>query len=222
MEAAPVKGKPEWRSFNVGLEEVQDDKGTWGICVGCFFVGLLDGDVGRINSDDLEEGCDFAGLGLHTLRRANITWRQEVGGSSIEASQIAGHANSKHVERRGFRRWNRSGPRALPCQGRTPHRVWENRAFPAGAGPHPTSGFLQARWIPVRAQNVLKQRDLQLTKTLYAQSSPRYSGWFILDLARPQGPGPRGTSPTGSPQMAPDGAPENSIKIGGSSQPKLP
>jgi len=39
--------------------------------------------------------CDFAGLGLHTLRRANITWRQEVGGSSIEASQIAGHANSK-------------------------------------------------------------------------------------------------------------------------------
>jgi integrase len=42
-----------------------------------------------------EQGCDFAGLGLHTLRRANITWRQEVGGSSIEASQIAGHANSK-------------------------------------------------------------------------------------------------------------------------------
>jgi site-specific recombinase XerD len=42
-----------------------------------------------------EEECDFAGLGLHTLRRANITWRQEVGGSSIEASQIAGHANSK-------------------------------------------------------------------------------------------------------------------------------
>ena len=29
------------------------------------------------------------------MRRANITWRQEVGGSSIEASQIAGHANSK-------------------------------------------------------------------------------------------------------------------------------
>ena len=41
------------------------------------------------------EGCDFAGLGPHTLRRANITWRQEVGGSSIEASQIAGHANSQ-------------------------------------------------------------------------------------------------------------------------------
>ena len=45
-----------------------------------------------------EEGCDFPGLGPHTLRRANITWRQEVGGSSIEASQIAGHANSKMTE----------------------------------------------------------------------------------------------------------------------------
>jgi hypothetical protein len=32
------------------------------------------------------------------LRRANITWRQEVGGSSIEVSQIAGHAHSKMTE----------------------------------------------------------------------------------------------------------------------------
>ena len=38
-----------------------------------------------------QEGCDFAGLGPHSFRRANITWRQEVGGSSIEASKIAGH-----------------------------------------------------------------------------------------------------------------------------------
>ena len=37
------------------------------------------------------EGCDFAGLGPHSFRRANITWRQEVGGSAIEASKIAGH-----------------------------------------------------------------------------------------------------------------------------------
>ena len=36
---------------------------------------------------------DFPGFGLHTLRRANITWRQEVGGSAIEASKIAGHSN---------------------------------------------------------------------------------------------------------------------------------
>src|SRR5260370_9068202 len=44
------------------------------------------------------EGCDFAGLGPHSLRRANITWRQEVGGSSIETSQIAGHANTRITE----------------------------------------------------------------------------------------------------------------------------
>ena len=38
-------------------------------------------------------GCDFPGFGLHSLRRANITWRQEVGGSAIEASKIAGHSS---------------------------------------------------------------------------------------------------------------------------------
>ncbi|MBK9170713.1 MAG: tyrosine-type recombinase/integrase [Bryobacterales bacterium] len=40
-----------------------------------------------------EAGCDFEGFGLHSFRRANITWRQEVGGSAIEASKIAGHAS---------------------------------------------------------------------------------------------------------------------------------
>ena len=44
------------------------------------------------------ENCDFPGLGLHSLRRANITWRQEVGASSIEASRIAGHASTKMTE----------------------------------------------------------------------------------------------------------------------------
>lgn len=44
------------------------------------------------------EACDFAGFGLHSLRRANITWRQEVGGSSIEASRIAGHASTRMTE----------------------------------------------------------------------------------------------------------------------------
>jgi integrase len=37
--------------------------------------------------------CDFEGFGLHSLRRANITWRQEVGASAIEASKIAGHSS---------------------------------------------------------------------------------------------------------------------------------
>lgn len=42
-----------------------------------------------------EVGCDFPGLGPHSFRRANITWRQQVGGSAIEASKIAGHSNLK-------------------------------------------------------------------------------------------------------------------------------
>ena len=37
--------------------------------------------------------CDFPGLGPHSFRRANITWRQEVGGTAIEASKIAGHSD---------------------------------------------------------------------------------------------------------------------------------
>jgi len=41
----------------------------------------------------LAEGCDFLAFGFHSYRRANITWRQEVGGSAIEASRIAGHTN---------------------------------------------------------------------------------------------------------------------------------
>lgn len=44
------------------------------------------------------EGCDFPGLGPHSFRRANITWRQEVGGSAIEASRIAGHSSTKITE----------------------------------------------------------------------------------------------------------------------------
>jgi integrase len=44
------------------------------------------------------EGCDFPGIRPHSLRRANITWGQEVGGSSIETSKIAGHANTKITE----------------------------------------------------------------------------------------------------------------------------
>jgi len=40
-----------------------------------------------------DEGYDFLGLGPHSFRRANITWRQEVGGSAIEASKIAGHSD---------------------------------------------------------------------------------------------------------------------------------
>jgi integrase len=47
---------------------------------------------------ELRVGCDFPGLGPHSFRRANITWRQEVGGSSIEASKIAGHSTVRMTE----------------------------------------------------------------------------------------------------------------------------
>jgi integrase len=40
-----------------------------------------------------EEGCDFPGLGPHSFRRANITWRQQVDGSAIKASKISGHSD---------------------------------------------------------------------------------------------------------------------------------
>lgn len=39
-----------------------------------------------------DENCDFPGVGPHSLRRASITLRQEVGGSAIEASKLAGHS----------------------------------------------------------------------------------------------------------------------------------
>jgi hypothetical protein len=39
------------------------------------------------------EEWDFPGLGIHSFRRANITWRQEEGGSSIEASKNAGYSS---------------------------------------------------------------------------------------------------------------------------------
>ena len=44
-----------------------------------------------------QEGCDFAGLGPHSFRRANISWRQQVGGIAIEASKVAGHSNLKRT-----------------------------------------------------------------------------------------------------------------------------
>ena len=53
---------------------------------------------GELHQAAAAEGCDFAGLGPHSFRRANITWRQEVGASSIEASKIAGHSSVRMTE----------------------------------------------------------------------------------------------------------------------------
>src|SRR5579863_4691579 len=48
---------------------------------------------GTLKTVAREAGCDFEGFGLHSFRRANITMRQEVGASAIEASKIAGHSS---------------------------------------------------------------------------------------------------------------------------------
>lgn len=37
-------------------------------------------------------GIDFEGFGMHSLRRLNLTWRQEVGATPLEAMKAAGHA----------------------------------------------------------------------------------------------------------------------------------
>src|ERR1035441_7857741 len=42
------------------------------------------------------EGCDFPGFGHHSLHSANITWRQEVGGSSPESALGVGPRLPQH------------------------------------------------------------------------------------------------------------------------------
>jgi hypothetical protein len=54
--------------------------------------------AGRSRRAAAAEKLDFPGLGPHSFRRANITWRQEVGGSSIETSKISGHASTAITE----------------------------------------------------------------------------------------------------------------------------
>ena len=48
-------------------------------------------------SDENDPGLDCPGFGPHSLRRTNITWRQEIG-SSLEASIIAGHSDIRTTE----------------------------------------------------------------------------------------------------------------------------
>ena len=71
-------------------------------------------------------GCDFPGFGPHSFRRANITWRQEVGGSSIEASRIAGHNGLNVTSEYTFVSAER--------QNELTRRIQEKLAKAAGAG----------------------------------------------------------------------------------------
>jgi integrase len=78
-KAAKDGAKPEAWVFH---QKRSQDKPLWD-------SGVRD----ALHQAAVAEGCDFPGLGPHSFRRANITWRQEVGGSAIEASKIAGHAD---------------------------------------------------------------------------------------------------------------------------------
>jgi integrase len=60
-------------------------------------------DGGLIDDRDLQQhvfrpaaevvGIYYEGFGMHTFRRLNVTWRQEVGATPIEAQKAAGHAS---------------------------------------------------------------------------------------------------------------------------------
>ena len=79
-------------------------------------------------------GIYFEGFGMHTFRRLNVTWRQEVGATPIEAQKAAGHASldmtflytqieetreRSHVERILERLKSREGKlRPTPAEGR--------------------------------------------------------------------------------------------------------
>jgi hypothetical protein len=38
-------------------------------------------------------GIYFEGFGMHTFRRLNVAWRQEVGATPVEAQKTAGHVS---------------------------------------------------------------------------------------------------------------------------------
>jgi integrase len=86
------------------------------------------------------EGCDFLGLGPHSFRRANITWRQEVGGSAIEASRIAGHRSLEMTSHYTFvapERQNELTRRIQQKLAQAGSKPEENKPLPEPATPAP-------------------------------------------------------------------------------------
>jgi integrase len=72
------------------------------------------------------EGCDFIGLGPHSFRRANITWRQQVGGSAIEASKIAGHSDLEMTGEYTFVSPERQNELTRRIQKKLVEAAWKN------------------------------------------------------------------------------------------------
>jgi integrase len=107
------------------------------------------------------EQCDFPGFGLHSLRRANITWRQEVGASSIEASRIAGHASTKMTEQYTVVQLNR--------QEELTRRIQERLAAAANQ--------VQKAGLPIAPHDVFPsvQKDLALLRVRSNECAPERS-----------------------------------------------
>src|SRR5207245_11356060 len=81
------------------------------------------------------EGCDFPGLGPHSFRRANITWRQQVGGSAIEASKIAGHSDLEMTGEYTFVTPERQNELTRRIQGKLADASKNNQEKPADSQP---------------------------------------------------------------------------------------
>ena len=81
------------------------------------------------------EGCDFPGLGPHSFRRANITWRQQVGGSAIEASKIAGHSDLEMTGEYTFVTPERQNELTRRIQEKLADAGTKNQDKPAGSQP---------------------------------------------------------------------------------------
>ena len=93
------------------------------------------------------EGCDFEGLGPHSFRRANITWRQQVGGSAIEASKIAGHSDLEMTGEYTFVTAERQNELTRRIQGelcRAAKKTAGCAPEQANPQPHPASATLPA------------------------------------------------------------------------------
>jgi len=89
MKAASIKSKTEWRFLGVAFEDAHDHEATGSIGCCCFFLGLLDGDVGSINSEDLEASlrqpnCVRAGSASDFQRLAGFDWRRGHGVDDVE------------------------------------------------------------------------------------------------------------------------------------------
>jgi hypothetical protein len=102
--------------------------------------------------------------------------------------------SAKHVERRGFRRWNRSGPRALPCQGRPCAQALKMRPSASGFGPHPTSAGTQTTLGPsgrrittettrLRTANFLRR----IWSVLPSHSLPNWTSRDLANAVTPDG-----------------------------------